>query len=53
VKTIIRNVRVLTMDPQGTEHARATVAVQDGVITVVDPGNAPGAAAGPDVRDTS
>jgi 5-methylthioadenosine/S-adenosylhomocysteine deaminase len=51
VKTIIRNVRVLTMDPQGTEHARATVAVQDGVITVVDAGNAPGAAVGSDVRE--
>jgi 5-methylthioadenosine/S-adenosylhomocysteine deaminase len=51
VKTIIRNVRVLTMDPQGTEHARATVAVEDGVITVVDPGHAPAVAVGSDVRE--
>ena len=49
MKTIIRNARVLTMEPQETEYARATVTVQDGLITAVDPGDAPRAAS--DVRE--
>jgi 5-methylthioadenosine/S-adenosylhomocysteine deaminase len=51
VKTIIRDARILTMDRDGPEHARATVAVQDGVITSVDLGNAPGPAGAADVRE--
>ena len=51
VKTIIRNARVLTMDPQGTEHARATVTVQDDVITAVDAGDSPRPARPADVRE--
>ena len=37
------------MEPQETEYARATVTVQDGLITAVDPGDAPRAAS--DVRE--
>jgi 5-methylthioadenosine/S-adenosylhomocysteine deaminase len=41
VKTIIRNAHVLTMDAADTEHRRATVSVEAGVISAVDPFNAP------------
>ena len=40
VKTTIRNARVLTMDAADTEHQRATVHVEDGLISAVDPFNA-------------
>jgi hypothetical protein len=37
LKTIIRNARVLTMDAADTEYPTATVHVEDGVITAVEP----------------
>jgi cytosine/adenosine deaminase-related metal-dependent hydrolase len=37
MRTVIRNARVLTMDPADTEYLRATVYIDDGVITAVDP----------------
>jgi 5-methylthioadenosine/S-adenosylhomocysteine deaminase len=40
MKTIIHGARVLTMDPVGTEHARATVTIEDDVIVSVGPGAA-------------
>jgi 5-methylthioadenosine/S-adenosylhomocysteine deaminase len=36
LKTVFRNARVLTMDSNGTEYARATVQVDGGVITAVE-----------------
>src|SRR3977135_3858898 len=42
LKTIIRNARVLTMDAQDTEYARATVHVENGMISVVDPNGGAG-----------
>jgi 5-methylthioadenosine/S-adenosylhomocysteine deaminase len=51
LKTIIRNARVLTMDEADTEHERATVHIENGSITAVDPHEiAGGVAAGADVR---
>jgi cytosine/adenosine deaminase-related metal-dependent hydrolase len=56
LKTIFRNARVLTMNAEDTEYPRATVHVEDGVITVVDStgdgstGDV-GAAASADARD--
>jgi cytosine/adenosine deaminase-related metal-dependent hydrolase len=41
VKTLFRNVRVLTMDTADTEHERASVHVEDGRIALIDPTNAP------------
>jgi len=41
VKTVFRNVRVLTMDAAGTEHERASVHVEGGRIVLVDPADAP------------
>jgi 5-methylthioadenosine/S-adenosylhomocysteine deaminase len=40
LKTIIRNARVLTMDAADTEHPTATVHVEGGVITAVEPESA-------------
>jgi len=37
MSTRIRHVRVLTMDGRGTEHARATVLIEGGVIRSVEP----------------
>jgi cytosine/adenosine deaminase-related metal-dependent hydrolase len=37
LKTIFRNARVLTMDAVDTEHPQATVHVENGIVTVVDP----------------
>jgi 5-methylthioadenosine/S-adenosylhomocysteine deaminase len=46
VKTAIKNVRVLTMDAQGTEHERATVLIEDGLIkTVIRGASSDGASA--------
>jgi len=38
VKTIIRNVHVLTMNERGTEYSRACVHVDDDVISAIEPG---------------
>lgn len=51
MKTIIRNARVLTMDAADTEYARATVQIENGVISAVDPRGESGTAASPDVRE--
>jgi 5-methylthioadenosine/S-adenosylhomocysteine deaminase len=51
MKTIIRNARVLTMDPGGTEHACASIEVHGNEITAVDPSNTLRSAGGPGVRD--
>lgn len=37
MKIIIRNARVLTMDEAGSEHDRATVTIEHGRITAVEP----------------
>jgi 5-methylthioadenosine/S-adenosylhomocysteine deaminase len=36
LKTVIRNARVLTMDEAGSEHARATITIDGGLIVKVD-----------------
>jgi 5-methylthioadenosine/S-adenosylhomocysteine deaminase len=36
LKTVIRNARVLTMDEAGSEHARATITIEGGLIVKVD-----------------
>ena len=46
MKTIIRDARVLTMDPAGTEFARATVTIEDDLIVAVEPDAMPRPAAG-------
>ncbi|HWW79448.1 MAG TPA: amidohydrolase family protein [Steroidobacteraceae bacterium] len=46
LKTIIRNARVLTMDAADTEYPTATVHVEDGLITAVEPKSALEGAAG-------
>ena len=48
VKTLFRNVRVLTMNPAGTEYERACVHIDDGVISAIEaqPGAAGTAIAG-------
>ncbi|HWF53693.1 MAG TPA: amidohydrolase family protein [Solirubrobacteraceae bacterium] len=33
----VKDARVLTLDPDGTEHARASIAIADGVITAIGP----------------
>src|ERR1700730_13114510 len=56
LKTVFRNARVLTMNAEDSEYLRATVHVEDGVITAVDstghdPSGDAGAAASADVRE--
>jgi 5-methylthioadenosine/S-adenosylhomocysteine deaminase len=52
LKTLFRNAHVLTMDAQDTEYARATVHVDNGVITAIDSTADAGAAApSADVRE--
>jgi cytosine/adenosine deaminase-related metal-dependent hydrolase len=50
VKTVFRNVRVLTMDATATEYERASVHVEDGRIVLLDPGDSPAAESGTDVQ---
>jgi 5-methylthioadenosine/S-adenosylhomocysteine deaminase len=42
LKHIFRNARVLTMDAAGTEHPRATVTVEAGIIRAIDTAASPG-----------
>jgi len=51
LKTVIRNARVLTMDEAGSEHPRATITIDDGLITRVDAHRVAAAEQGPGVRE--
>jgi 5-methylthioadenosine/S-adenosylhomocysteine deaminase len=51
LKTIIRNARVLTMDAADTEYPRATVHIEDGVISAVDPDGLSGTETAANVRE--
>jgi 5-methylthioadenosine/S-adenosylhomocysteine deaminase len=49
---LIRNARVLTLDPDGTEYASACISISDGVIAAVGP-DLPQPAAGVEVIDAA